>query len=350
MEGAGDMRRHAITLALLLSLSLTACSGREDSLGQGLFQRASGMEEDTVLLTVDGREVPSWRYLYWLRRCCGRLQEQYRSAGLPLDWNAPVEGGTLADYVKDQALADTALYATVENWAEVHGCALNEEDLAALESAWEEKTAEYGGEKAYLGVLADMGLDRARMEELTGVGQLYAKLYDLYLKEGSALAPAPEALETFAQEQGQITIDRALFAAGEDREAARQRAAEAFARLNTAADQRAEFTALAAAGDDPAGPRTFTVGDGTLDKELEAAAQALEAGQCSGILETGEGFSILLREETDRGGVKEDYFDHLLQKAAESAEVRLTEAYAALDPAAFAAGLAQTGAQGRSSR
>lgn len=105
------MRKRTITLALLLCLILTACGGREDSRSQGLFQRASGMDEDAVLLTVDGREVPAWRYLYWLDRGCGRLQEQYRSAGLPLDWNAPLEGGTLADYVKDQALADTALYA-----------------------------------------------------------------------------------------------------------------------------------------------------------------------------------------------------------------------------------------------
>ena len=253
------MKKRVTALALALCLVLTACGGREDGRGQGLFQRDSEMEEDKALLTVDGREVPAWRYLYWLRRCCGRLQEQYRAAGLQLDWNAPVEGGTLADYVKDQALADTALYATVENWADLHGCTLDEEDLAALESAWTEKAAEYG------------------------------------------------------------------------------RAAEAFARLNTAEDQRAEFAALAAEGDDPAGPRTFTPGDGTLDGALEAAAQALEEGQCSGILETGEGFSILLRGETDRSGVEEAYFDHLLQKAAENAPVGLTEEYKALDPAAFAA-------------
>lgn len=340
-EGAEDMRRRVTALALLLCLALTACGGGEDSRDQGLFQEASGVEETEVLLTVDGREVPAWRYLHWLRRCCGQLREQYRAAGLPLDWNAPVEGGTLADYVKDQALADTALYATVETLAEANGCALDEADLAALESAWEEKAAEYGGEEAYLRRLADMGLDRARMEELAGVGRLYAKLYDLYLEEGSALAPAPEALAAFAAEQGRITVNRLLFAAGEDRESARQRAAEAFARLNTAEDLRAEFAALAAEGDDRLGPRTFTLGDGTLDQELEAAAQALEAGQCSGILETGEGFSILLREETDCGGVEEDYFDHLLQEAAENAEVRLTESYGALDPAAFAARLAE---------
>lgn len=325
------MRRYATALALALCLTLTACGGGEDSQGQGLFQRDSGMEEDAVLLTVDGREVPAWRYLYWLERCCERLREQYRDAGVALDWNATVEGGTLADYVKDQALADTALYATVENWAAEWDCALDETDRAALEEAWAEKSAEYGGEEAYLRRLAEMGLDRERMEELSAVGRLYAKLYSLYCQEDSALAPAPEALEAFAAEQGRITVDRLLFAAGEDREAARQRAAEAFARLNTAEDLAAEFAALASDGTAASG--TFTLGGGTLAGTLEDAARALEEGQCSGILETGEGFSILLRRETDRSGVAEAYFDHLLQQAAENAAVRLTEAYRALDPA-----------------
>lgn len=334
------MRRRASALALLLCLTLTACGGGEDSRDQGLFQSASGVEEEAILLTVDGREVPAWRYLHWLRRCCGRLLEQYRAAGLPLDWGTPVEGGTLADYARDQALADTALYATVETWAERYGCALDGEDLADMESDWAERTAEYGGEEAYLQHLAGMGLNRQRMEELTGVGRLYAKLYRLSLEDSGPLAAAPEDLEAFAQQQGRITLNRILFAAGEDREAARQRAAEAFARLNTAEDRQSEFAALAAAGDDPAGRRTFTLGDGTLDGELEAAARDLEAGQCSGILETEEGFSILLRQETDLAGLEEAYFDHLLQKAAEGAEVRLTEAYRTLDVAAFAARLA----------
>lgn len=187
------MKRRMTALVLLLCLALTACGGRKDSRDQGLFQRASGVEETAVLLTVDGREVPAWRYLHWLLRCCQRLEERYRAAGLPLDWSAPVEGGTLADYVKDQALADTALYATVENWAETYGCALDGEDLAAMASDWAERAEEYGGEEACLRRLKDMGLDRARAEELTGVGRLYTKLYRLYRQEGSALAPAPEA-------------------------------------------------------------------------------------------------------------------------------------------------------------
>lgn len=341
------MRKRAIALALLLCLTLTACGGEEAGQGQGLFQRASGIPEDAVLLTVDGREVPAWRYLYWLACGCGRLQEQYRSAGVTLDWDAPLEGGTLADYAKDQALADTALYATVENWAETWGCTLDDSDARAMERAWAERAAEYGGEGPYLAALADMGLDRARAEELSGTGRLYAGLYRLYEAEGSPLAPESEELEAFAAEGGQVTVNRILIGAGTDREDARRRAEEIFARLNMAEDMAAEFGILSAEGDDPAGPRTLIPGDGALGEDLEAAALALEVGQCSGILESGEGFSILLREQPDRKALMEAYFDELLQRAAAGAALQTTEYYESLDVAAFAGGLARERRQGK---
>ena len=141
--------------ALLVCLCLAACSAPTET--GGLLGQASGLEEEEVLLTVDGREVPAWRYLYWLAYTCDRVAARYRDAGVTLDWRAPLEGGTLADYAKDQALADTALYATVENWAEKYGCRLSEtEQQAAAEHE----------EPEYLETLADMGLDQARALEL----------------------------------------------------------------------------------------------------------------------------------------------------------------------------------------
>ena len=220
------MKKRVTALALLLCLTLTACGGGEDSRGRAsLLGDAADVREDEVLLTVDGREVPGWRYLYWLAYTCDRVWAQYQEAGLELDWDTPVGGGTLADYARDQALADTALYATVENWAERYGCALTEEDQTALSASWEEQAEAHGGEDAYLAELAELGLDRQRAEELAGVGQLYSKLYALYLAGDDALAQDTQALADPAGPDS-LTVDRILVAAGEDRDAARQRAAE----------------------------------------------------------------------------------------------------------------------------
>ena len=314
---------------LLLCLCLTACAAPAEP--GGILGQASGLDEDEVLLTVDGREVPSWRYLYWLAYTCDRVAARYRDAGAVLDWKAPLDGGTLADYAKDQALADTALYATVENWAERYGCRLSDQERQAAGENWERRAAEQG----YLEKLADLGLDRERALALEEVGALYAKLCTLADQPDSALAPGKEALDTFAAADGRIKVDRILIAAGEDRDAAREQAAEAFAKLNGAEDQGAVFDALAKAGDDKAGPRTILPGDGQLSRELEEAAQTLAVGQCSGILESDEGFSILRRLAPETAEVVEDYFDSCLQEAAAGAQTALTEAYDRLDAAAF---------------
>lgn len=310
---------------LLMCLCLTACAA--DAEPGGILGQASGLDEEETLLTVDGREVPAWRYLYWLAYTCDRVAGRYRDAGVVLDWRAPLEGGTLADYAKDQALADTALYATVENWAEKYGCQLSDEERQAA--------AEHGEEPEYLDKLGKMGLNQTRALELENVGKLYAKLCALANQPGSALAPTEEALSAFAAEDGRMSVDRILVAAGDDREAAREKAAELFAQLNGAEDQRAVFDTLAKAGDDTAGPRTVLPGDGQLSQELEEAAQALSVGQCSGILESDEGFSILRRLAPETKDLADDYFDERLQEAASEARVVLTENYDGLDTESF---------------
>lgn len=314
---------------LLLCLCLTACAA--PAAPGGILGQASGLDEEEILLTVDGREVPSWRYLYWLAYTCDRVAARYRDAGAVLDWQAPLDGGTLADYAKDQALADTALYATVENWAERYGCRLSDQERQTVDGDWDQRAEEPG----YLEKLAVLGLDRERALELNEVGTLYAKLCVLADQPDSVLAPGKEALDAFAAGDGRITVDRILVAAGEDRDAAREKAAEAFAELNGAEDQGTVFETLAKAGDDKTGPRTILPGDGQLPQELVEAAQTLAVGQCSGILESDEGFSILRRLAPEAAEIAEDYFDSRLQEAAAGAQMTLSEAYDRLDAAAF---------------
>ena len=313
------MKRRMWTLALTLCLILTACGGSEEEQpdrSPSLLGGAAGLEEEAVLLTVDGREVPAWRYLYWLARTCDAIQEEYKTAGAELDWDAQTGVGSLAEYAKAQALSDTALYATVENWAQLYHCTLSEEE---------------GAERA----VPELGLDEARAKDLADVGRQYGELYTLFCTEGSALAPTQETLSAFADEQGWMGADRILVPYGEDREAAQQRAAELFSQLNAAEDQAAEFTRLAAAASDTAGARTLCLGDGTFSTELEEALAALEEGQCSGILESEEGYSILHRLPADADALMEDCFDYLLKNAAEQAEVQCTQDYVSLDAAVF---------------
>ena len=352
-------RRIAFCLALAAAISLTACGGGDTE--EGLLYEASGIRPDTVLLSVAGRDVSARRYLYWLAYACDYIADYYDS-GEGIQWGDTVSGQSLEDYAKDQALQNAALYATVETWAEDYGCTLTDEDRTAMDREWAARAAQYGGEEAYLDVLSRMGLDRTEAEAISGDYYLYRHLYELYCTEGSQLTPAEHDLETFAQEQGYLTVDHIWISTADadpaDPEAAaacRARAEEAFSKLNGSADPLNDLAVLAATYSDetdrdqhPSG-YTCKAGDGTLPAACEEAVLALEEGQFSGVVEADDGFYLLLRKPLDLDAVAPDYFDALLQAAADSAEVSAARAYEDLNVQQFYDGLQQARAAQRGS-
>lgn len=294
--------KRLMFLLCAAAVLLTGCGAKDDA-----PETAELPEDEEILLTVNGREVPAWRYLCWLERACSTAAAQYEATGQEVDFS-----GEAGAALKSQALFDTALYAAVEDMAAQYGVTLTEEERTALDtSPWS-------------------ALPAARQAELTAVGGLYAKLCTLVQQEGSALAPSEEALDAFVEEQNCITLDRILIPAGEG---AADKAAEIYAQLNGGGQEA--FDAAKAQSADTAGKRTFLMGDGTVSLALESAAAVLENGQLSGILETGEGYSILLRLPTDMTDIAVPWLDDQLQTAAEGAAVQTTERYDALDVSAF---------------
>lgn len=335
--------RRIITAALACALLLTlaACGGKGTPPGDDLLSRASGTPFDEPGLTVDGREVEAWRYLYWLAYTCDSIQTAYDDAGTELDWDAAFGEGTLADYAAEQALADTVLYAVVENMAEDQDCALTEEDRAAMEADWTAAAEAAGGEDAYLTDLGRLGLDRTRAETLAATAYLYDRLRQSAGDPESGAYPTAEDLAAFGADSGYLTLDFIRVDAGDDAEAARARAGEAFSKLNGSAAPENDFAVLAATySDDPDRDqyphgRTFRAGDGTLPAAAEEAALDLEEGQWSGIVEADGSFYILLRLPLDASATAAEWFDWRLQSAAEAAEVKWTSTLEDLDAGEF---------------
>ena len=269
-------------------------------------------------------QTPGWQYRYWLGCARRELETACAAEGEAVDWSAPVQGGgTLAQLAEQQARENTALYATVEAWAAEQNCLLTEADRQSLDRLWQQRAADAGGEEAYHRRLAEQGLTPEQARLLAETGQKYARLHALALEPDSGFGPTPEELRAFAEEAGYLTVDRYL-AADADREKARKRAADAFSRLNAADDPAAFFPGLAAEGDDP-GPRTFRRGEGVLSPQLEESAAFLREGQCSGILEAEDGFSILLRLPPARETLVPLWLDQALQKAASQAAAETSE-------------------------
>ena len=57
------MKKRGLVLTLAVLLTLTAGCGKKQEAAEAPSEEVS---PDTVILTVDNREVPAWRYLYWL--------------------------------------------------------------------------------------------------------------------------------------------------------------------------------------------------------------------------------------------------------------------------------------------
>ena len=205
-----------------------------------------------------------------------------------------------------------------------------------MEADWAEKAAAAGGEEAYLARLAEQGLDRSAAEKLAEDHYLYLHLCALAADEASGLWAGEAELASFFRQQGYVTLDLLTFS-GENGES---QAAEAFAKLNGSQSLAADFVALRTAAGGPEDyPKTLLPADGTLPAGLAAAAAALAEGQLSGIVETEDGWAILLRLPDDTEAVRQDLLDQQLQTAADEAQLQTTEAYETLDTAAFRASL-----------
>ena len=157
-----------------------------------------------------------------------------------------------------------------------------------------------------------------------------------------------------SRQRRQIILARQRLTAPADPEAVaacRARAEEAFSKLNGSADPVHDFAVLAETySDEPNRDQhpdgyTFALGDGTLPEACEEAVQALEEGQFSGVLEAEDGFYLLLRKPVDLSAVAPDYFDALLQAAADSAEISTTRALENLDVSSFYEALTEARAE-----
>lgn len=328
----------ALALTVLTGCGAPATGEREAPAPAGLYEQASGIAPDAVLLTVAGREVPAWRYLYWLTCHCDYLREAMDAEGLELDWSREREDGrTTARYVKEQARDTAVLYAVVEAFAEEYDCGLTGEDV--LEREWQTLCAKYGGEDRCLGELAWMGLTRAEADAFTADYCRYGRLQELARTPESALAPTEAELTAFGKEHGYITAEILTISTQNADEAAlaerRERIEQVRKKLSESAEPAGSLSGLAETFGATAETVTFTPGDGRVNEAAERTAQSLAEGTWSEAVEVPGGLSVVLRRPLDTAALTADWLDGCLQQAAANAEIIAARDYDAIDPAEF---------------
>ena len=335
-----------LALTLALGICCLGGCGKSGASETGLYYEASGIPSDKVLLTVDGWEVTAQEYFYWLTYNCDYISSYYQNERKIVDWSGDRNGQTLGEYAKAQARNTCALYAVIESWAQKYHLSVTEEDQKGIDAQWDAAAEQAGGEEAYLASLAGMGVDKAFARQISADYYLYSHLYELYQTEGSELHPDQADVERYAQEKGFLTVEAILLSTADAADdAARQKkraeADEVLEKLNASSNPQEEFSALADTYSDgkdrdryPNG-FTFVPGSGTMPEAFDSAAQGLEENKWSGVVETADGYYIILRRPLDMDAVSADYFDDMLQTAADNAKLQYSDEYGAIDTADF---------------
>ena len=320
----------------LLTGAMAGCSTADPQptpAADDIAYQATGISRDTVLFTVDGRDVTADQYLYWLLTSISEA----KNAGYLADdeaWEETIEDQPTSDYLKGQALEISKLYAVVANHAEEAGAGVTEEQRAEAEEHLDQMGSLY---EQYYGLTTQEWLDQ---QCITREG--YLSLNDAYYQV--------QNLQSSMEEAGELTPT------DEEKAATKAEAEALYQEITSAADPITAFdNAMNEKSDDGRDetsgellkPNGYTFlstgalldGSSSLVTEFVTAGTALAVDEISAPVETDYGYHILLRQNADNEDTRAAYpnyaMNQMLEQWTADAKVETTDAYDKLDPKTF---------------
>lgn len=328
--------------------------------------QATGLARDTVLFTVDGRDVTADQYLYWLLTSISEA----KSAGYLADdeaWEETIEDQPTNDYLKNKALEISKLYAVVANHAEEQGANVTEEQRAEAEEQLEQVGAMY---EQYYGLTTQEWLDQQCIsrEGYLSLNDAYYQVQNIQtsMEEAGELTPTDEDIQNMIDAEGIYNCKHILIAfpahddgsdvTDEEKAATKAEADALYQEITAAADPIAVFDeAMNEKSDDGRDqtsgellkPEGYTFlasgalldGSSSLVSEFVTAGTALAVDEISAPVATDYGYHILLRQNADNEDTRAAYSNYamnqMLDQWTADAKVETTDAYDKLDPKAF---------------
>ena len=308
------MKRFALcALCALMLLSLLAgCGQEEDGVVTYDWEAAFGTyPAETTVMTVNGRDV-SWElYFYWLYS--GYMKYL---GGYALEENVPDDTEmTVAEFLLSDVEYCCAQYKVLEDLAEKNSAELTEADMEVLELQLQDDIAEYVGEDGteaeFYEYLEGIYTSPELYEYINRMMVLFPRLFITINGETGEKFSDEEAL-AFAEEYGCMKVKHILFsAAGEDgAELSEEEKADKLAAAQAVLDElnavpeagrEARFTEIMNEKSEDPGlaqyPEGYCFMPGVMQEAFEAAAAELQPGELSGIVETPNGYHILLGVE-----------------------------------------------------
>lgn len=313
-----------------------------------------GVPGDTVMLTVEGREVTAEEYLYWLgyNTSYYEMISSYSGGAMDLTQEAQ-EGVTWDQQLKNSARDNAVLLALVPDLAEEYGAALTQEDLQTVLDNRESRIASVGGEDMYAYQLQAMGVSDETALRLDTVTALYNKVQEAWLDK-KAEALTDEDVAAYIEENDLLRAKHILLltrdmTTGEvmDEAGKAQQKAKADDLLAQLRADPSKFDQLMQENSEDTGlsayPDGYVFTAGEMVAEFEDGTRALGFGEISDVIESDYGYHIILRLDPDcvdtrralAGNRFGDQFNEEIGDRVDSAQVVESEAYQKLTTADY---------------
>ena len=341
-------------LSLLLALTLTAgllagCSGQPGAPNGGQYQTEDiiaqltdgAVTRDAVMVTVDGQPITAEALLYWAAYDCDYLVAYHYGTIDNMKWDDTfAEDQDLTAYILSDALSTAKLYRLLQTRAAEDGVTLTEEDQAALQAECvDEVIAQHGSEEAFKSWLSQLGLSYDAYYQLNSIQYLYHNYLntisdedmDQYISENQIYRVKHILIRT-QDAEGNTMSDA-------DKAAAKTRAEELLQQLRSSDDPLTLFDQLMNEySEDPglaAYPDGYTTAPGEMNQPFETASLALAENEISDLVESVNGYHIILRLDADTEETRGSYFDATLDSWMNEAVVEETDLYKTFDLKSF---------------
>lgn len=359
------MKKTGIAACLLAAVLFSGCTpktpGAPATGEHDIVQEVLGIPSSTTLLTIDGVDVPAGRYLFWLVNSI-ETEKYYGGLETDEDWIQQVNGMTMRDALKADALQTLTLYQVVENHAAQEGVTASQEDQDELDAQLQDLEEQAGGAEYFQNRMDSVCISREDFRTINLVPYLDEALSQK-LEERGELEVSQEELDDIIEENGLYGAKHILIStrrtnadgtgyedfSDEEKAEALQKAQDLREQLRNAGDSEELFDELmneySEDGRNEDGtlamPNGYTlVYAGQMVPEFEEGAMALKEGEISDPIESQFGYHIILRLPLNREELQEQFngeykLNTILQGWIEDANVTTTSIYDELDPKVF---------------
>lgn len=322
-----------------------------------VVQQLLGFPRDTVIFTVNGKDVLAEDFLYCLSYATENVGAQLYGSASAIEWDGEVQGTPIKTYLVDSAVESAEFYSLIQSKAAEFGVTVSAEQQAELDAQLAAVIEQMGGAEAYAKRLQEVALSDEGFRRINTINPLYNGVQEYLFGENSQNAPTDDELATFAETVADALMAKHILILTQDDEgndlpeeeqaAAKAKAEDLLAQLRASDDPMTLFDTLmnenSEDGRDAEGnlaaPDGYLFTAKQMVAEFETATRALEYNEISDLVKTSYGYHIILRlppinDEVRSAWTSSQMSDQIDQWIAE-AKLETSEEFNTVDPQTY---------------